>query len=106
MEKYNMARCSFWRICTQYFQSGLQDYSLVDSRYFGVNTGKTYNYETKTGRPPEYSIASGVIITDEIIKYFEEALRDYKSGRHKSIKDAFDKMLCKNSAERFSNIKL
>lgn len=92
MSKYNLARCSFWRICTQYFQSGLQDYSLVDSRYFGANTGKTYNYETKTGRPPEYSIASGIIITDEIIKHFEEALKDYRSGRHKSIKDAFDKM--------------
>lgn len=92
MNKYNMPRNSFWRICTQYFQSGLQDYSLVDSRCFGTNTGKVYSYQTKTGRPAEYFDASGMVITDEILGYFEEALRDYKSGRHKSIKEAFDKM--------------
>ena len=92
MEKYHLTRCSFWRICTAYFQSGMQDYSLVDSRYFGVNTGKTYNYSTKTGRPAEYLENSGIVITNEIKQYFEEALKDYKSGRYKSVKDAFDRM--------------
>lgn len=92
MTKYDLPRCSFWRICTPYFQSGLQDYSLVDARYFGANTGKSYNYETKTGRPSEYFENAGIVITSEIQEYFEEALKDYKSGRHKSIKDAFDKM--------------
>lgn len=92
MQKYDIPRNSFWRMCTQYFQSGLQDYSLVDSRYFGTNTGKTYTYETKTGRPTEYFGNSGIVITENVLQYFEEALKDYKSGRHKSIKDAFDKM--------------
>lgn len=91
MEKYGLNRCSFWRICTAYFQSGLQDYSLVDSRYFGTNKGKSYEHTTKAGRHSEY-IDAGIIISDEVKKYFDEALKDYKSGRHKTIKSAFDKM--------------
>lgn len=90
--KYNIPRNTFWRMCVSYFQSGFQDYSLVDSRYFGTNTGKTYTYETKTGRPNEYLDSAGIVITPEIEAFFAEALKDYKSGRHKSIKDAFDKM--------------
>ena len=92
MEKYNMPRNSFWRVCTSYFQSGLQEYSLVDSRYFGTNTGKQYKYETKTGRPTEYLESAGIVITDLVRGYFNDALKDYKSGRQKTIKDAFDKM--------------
>lgn len=92
MEKYNFPRNSFWRICTNYFQSGFQDYSLVDARYLGVNTGKIYNHETKAGRPSEYFESSGVVLTDEIRGFFAEALSDFKSGRHKTLKSAFDKM--------------
>lgn len=92
LAKYNFPKSSFWRICVSYFQSGMQDYSLVDSRYLGVNKGKTYNYDSKAGRPTEYLESAGIVITDEVRGYFQEALKDYKSGRHKSIKDAFDKM--------------
>ena len=91
MAKYEFSKNSFWRTCTAYFQSGFQDYSLVDARYFG-HTGNSYNYETKTGRPTEYFDNAGIIITPEIEEYFNEALKDYKSGRCKSIKDSFDKM--------------
>lgn len=92
MDKYSCPRNTFWRICTQYFQSGLQDYSLVDARAFGVNTGKTYTHETKAGRPNEYLDNAGVVLTDEIRDIFAEALDDYKKGRHKTLKSAFDKM--------------
>ena len=92
LKKYNLPRNSFWRMCTLYFQSGLQDYSLLDSKFFGINEGKTYNQSKKAGRPNDCDDASGVILTDEIRSYFEEALKDYKSGRHKTIRAAFDKM--------------
>lgn len=92
VDKYNIPRNSFWRICTQFFQSGLQDYSLVDARVFGVNTGKTYKHETKAGRPNEYFDNVGVVLTDEIRNIFAETLADYKKGRHKTLKSAFDKM--------------
>lgn len=92
LNKYNFPKSTFWRMCTTYFQSGLQDYALLDAKLFGVNTGKTYEHKQKAGRPPEYSDASGVILTDEIRSYFDEAIKDFKSGRHKTIKSAFDKM--------------
>ncbi len=92
LKKYNCPRNTFWRFCCDYFQSGFRNSSLVDSRYFGSNKGKSYNYSTKTGRPTEYLSNNGIVITNEIQGYFEEALKDYKSGRYTSIKDAFDRM--------------
>lgn len=92
LQKYKCTRNMFWRTCTAYFQSGMRNSSLVDSRYFGTNTGKKYNYESKTGRPSEYVSNTGVVLSPEIQEYFAEALKDYKSGRHKTIKAAYDKM--------------
>ena len=34
IEKYDIPKWTFWRMCTSYFQSGFQDYSLVDAKYF------------------------------------------------------------------------
>lgn len=90
--KYNISKNTFWRLCNAYFQSGLRNSALVDLRHFGNTKGKTYNYETKTGRPTEYLSNTGIVITNEVQGYFEEALKDYKSGRYVSIKDAFDRM--------------
>lgn len=91
MKKYNCIKSTFWRMCTAYFQSGFQDYSLIDAKHFGNTAGKQYMQEVKTGRPSEYSEA-GIAITNEIISYFEEALKDFKSGRQKTIRSAYDKM--------------
>ena len=91
ISKYNYPKSSFWKLCAKYFQSGCQDYSLVDSRYLGLNKGKSYSYDAKGGRPEKYQ-NTGIVIDDNVKKFFEEALKDYKSGRQKSVKDAFDKM--------------
>ena len=92
IKKYNYPKSTFWRTIAIYFQSGLQDYSLVDGKHFGNTSGKILNHKTKAGRPSEYLDITGVILTDEVRSYFEEALKDYKSGRHKTFKSAFDKM--------------
>jgi len=92
MKKYNLARNSFWRMCTLYFQSGMKNYSLVDSKAFGVNKGKQYIFSSKPGVRSEYLGDTGVILTPEIITYFEDALNNYKSSRQKTISSAFDRM--------------
>ena len=92
LQKYNFPKSTFWKTCTQYFQSGMKEYSLVDAKQFGLNSGKRYTHTKKAGRPTEYSNTSGVVLTNDIRTFFEEALKDYKSGRHKSIRSAFDKM--------------
>lgn len=92
LEEYSYSKQSFWRNCVKYFQSGMKDYSLVDSKAFGINKEKKYNYIKKPGRKPEYFSAIGVVRTKEIEKIFEEMLKEYKSGRHKSVRSVFDKM--------------
>ena len=92
LKEYNYPRNSFWRMCIKYFQSGLQEISLVDEKHFGNNTGKNPTYSKKVGRPSDYADATGVIVDDIVTSYFEEALKDYKSGRHKTIRSAYDKM--------------
>lgn len=92
LEKYNYPIQSFWRVCVRYFQSGMRDYSLVDSKAFGINKGKNYKYTTKAGKKTEYLESSGIIVDMTIKTYFEEALEEYKSGRHKTLASAYDKM--------------
>lgn len=92
MEKYGFSKCLFYRTCCSYFQSGMQDYSLVDARYLSHKSDKEYSYKTKGGRPSEHFDVAGVVLTEEIRAYFAEALKDYKSGRQKTIRSAFDKM--------------
>ena len=92
LKKHNFSNATFWRMCTAYFQSGMKDYSLLDSKAFGINKGKSYVYKAKPGMKPEYYANTGVILTPEIIKYFDEALNEYKSGRQKTIESAYNKM--------------
>jgi len=92
LTKYSYPTPSFWRICVLFFQCGMKDYSLVDSKAFGVNKGKKYQYSTKPGKRTEYFEATGVVLNEEIISYFEESLKEYKNGRHKTINSTFDRM--------------
>lgn len=89
LEEYKMPRNTFWRMCTAYLQSGFQDSALIDSRYFGNLTGKTL---IRSASIDNDGMASHFVIDDEILLFFEEALKDYKTGRCKSITDAYDKM--------------
>lgn len=92
LNKYNIPNVTFWRMCRKYFQSGLKDYSLVDSKSFGVNKGKTYNYTNKPGAKSKYFVDQGTVLTPQIKEYFDEALSDYKSGRQKTLRSSFDNM--------------
>lgn len=92
LEKYEVPTSSFWRICRSYFQSGFKDLSLVDKKSLGIIKRKRYEYKKKPGAKSDYFIESGVIKNDEIEEYFKEALKDFKSGRHKTMRSAFDKM--------------
>ena len=91
IKEYNLSLPAFWATCAKYLQSGMQDYSLVDQKAFGINKGKQYDYTTRTGRAAE-SDSSGVVLTDEIRGYFDEAIADYKKGRQKTFQNCFDYM--------------
>lgn len=92
IEKYDFSIQTFWRMALKYYQSGMKEYSLMDGKLFGINKGKTYNSSVKAGRPNIYGGKTGIVITDEITGYFKEALDDYKKGRKKSFRSAYDRM--------------
>lgn len=101
MEEYGYSHTAFWKTCAKYFQSGMQDYSLVDAKAFGVNKGKEYELTAKPGRVSETSQA-GVVLTDEIRGYFDEAIADYKKGRQKTFQNCFDYM----NTRRFMEVRM
>ena len=92
IDDYSVPRNTFWRTCTKYFQSGMKDVSLIDKKAFGINKGKDYHFKEKSGRKAEYFESTGLVLTDEMLQHFEEALNEYRSGRHKTIKSVFDRM--------------
>lgn len=91
LNKYDIAKNSFWRLCTRYFQSGMKPYSLLDKKSFGVNKGKTYQYTNKPGQKSKY-VESNIYLDEQTLSRFEEALADYKSGRQKTLRNSFQKM--------------
>ena len=92
LKKHSMSKSSFWRSCTRYFQSGLNDLSLVDGRSLEPEKHKKYIYKAKPGRKSEHIKEIGVVLDENVKEYFNEAIKDYKSGRQKSLRSAYDKM--------------
>lgn len=92
LQENNMSKSTFWRVFCKYMQSGMKDCTLVDSRYLGTNKGKEYNLEKKSGAGLNDGKVSSDITHADIIKYFEEALKEYRSGRAESFKACYDRM--------------
>lgn len=92
LKAYSIPVNTFWRFFTPYIQSGMKDYALVDKRFFRADTCSDYHYKTKTGKPSEYFDKLGIVITDEIKAYFDEAIKEYRSGRQKTLKSCYDRM--------------
>ncbi len=92
LEKYSIPKSNFWRMIVKYFQSGMKDVSLVDSKIYGNSKSSNYHYAQKTGAKTKYTAPSGIIITDEIKSIFDEALKEYRSGRQKTLTGCYNKM--------------
>ena len=90
--KSGIKKTTFWVCLRKYLQSGMNKSSLMDKRFLGHNKGKVYEFQNKSGRKSNYFEDSGVIIDDIIEGYFQEALKDYKSGRRKTLKSAYERM--------------
>lgn len=90
IKKYDLPRATAWRYIRAYLQSGMNISSLL-SKVPGPSAGTSYNYRNKPGK--KHSIPNAGILVDDIVeKHFEEALAYYKSGREKTLKNAYDKM--------------
>lgn len=83
---------TFWRYFRKYMQSGMKDSALIDSRYLGATKGRNCNWTKKTGAKANSCDTTNIIVQGEVIDYFEEALKEYRSGRATSLKTCYDRM--------------
>ena len=91
-DRYQVSKSTMFRLIKKYLQSGMKDISLVKRTAFGINAGKEYKQRKKPGRKPEHFLATGIIRDSDVLRNFNEALTEYKSGRQKTYRTAYDFM--------------
>lgn len=92
LQKYSLPRSSFWRIIAKYFQSGMKDISLIDSKIYGNSKNVEYRYTHKAGAKSKHFASSGILITDEVKEHFDEAINELRSGRCQNITACYNHM--------------
>ena len=96
MKKCGVSRYVYYETLLAYFQGGCTDYPLIDKRHFGNTANKTMEYNKKVGAPSlKYGYGSGVKITDNIRKIFDEGVGIYKSKRSESLSSVYKKIVKK-----------
>lgn len=93
LEKYGFRERTCWNVIRKYLQSGLNVNALVDQRNGSPNIER--KYKAKVGKKPSNPLGTGIIVTPEVKKHFDEALKNYLSGRSVSMKVSYDLMLVK-----------
>lgn len=98
IEANGFSRTTALKIIRSFLQGGESTMALIDGRVFGKSHAKGRRYSVKTGCPS----VTGILLTDEDIKNFDEAIAYYKSGRSKTIIAAFRKM----SFDHYSKVEI
>lgn len=96
MEDLGIQRDAAWRAIRRFLQSGLDMAAIVDGRSLRSGKRPPYKYSKKTGRPTMSALGKGVPLTDEIRAHFDEAIKDFLTGRAKTKKDAYITMIEKH----------
>ena len=102
--EYKINRETLRRLYVRYIQSGLDETSLVDkrSRHAGRHTKSTYQYtKGRPGRTANDDFSSKVVMTEEIRKQFDEAIKERKSGRCKTYESAYSWLINKYYSETY-----
>ena len=96
VEETGLSRVTVLKVIRKYLQSGMQDYSLVDERFYGRMPEKLI-YTAKPGHPCMYGIQKGKIITYDDEKNFKQAIaiKLQPNGKSRGItwKDAYAQMI-------------
>lgn len=92
IQNSHMGKTQIWDVIRKYLQSGFQNSSLMDQRYFR-KVSNEYTYKNKPGRKPkDATINKGKRITAEDTKNFKKYLKRFMSHEVKSIQNAYDDM--------------
>jgi len=96
-ETYGLPRSTAYRILIRYLQAGMNPAGVADRRLLVSKNGnppkETRQFRQKTGAPG--SFASGLPLTDELRGRFEEGLQEYRKGREKTFKNAYQGLMAK-----------
>lgn len=92
-ERYGFSSTLAERIVRRWFQSGLQNASLLSQNVMRQGREQRYNFTTKTGRKTDKP--QGIIIDENAIEAFEYGLAQFKRGRMVSLTEAYVRMLGK-----------
>lgn len=93
LRKYGVKANVFWRKIVPYLQSGCRETSLLDRRTL---KGMRDNHISYTKRPGRKADDGSKVLLADVKPYFDEALKDYTSGRAKTYKGCFEDMLRKH----------
>lgn len=96
-KRYGFSSTLADRLVRRWFQSGLQNASLLNQNILRPECGRRYNFTTKTGRRTDNP--QGIIIDEKAIGAFEYGLAQFKSGRMVSQREAYVRMLGKYYVE-------
>ena len=89
-KRFNISPKTLWKYIRNYLQSGFNDTSLLDHRISYLNDrNKKYHYQKKPGRRWPNTTVKGIALTPEVLEQFSTALEEYKSGREKTVYDAY-----------------
>ena len=89
----NILPNTMWRTIRKFLQSGFDMIAVADGRSMRTGKRAAYSHIKKAGRPPENSLGKGIPLTDEVKAHFEEATRNFLSGRVTSKKAAYGDMI-------------
>lgn len=93
MEKYKMSPKVFWRQIRRYLQSGRDLNAVLDERTKPVGPKAEPDYKAKPGRKGYAGVKqSAVILTPEVKKLFDEAIKWYKTRRQATLIGAYRDM--------------
>lgn len=93
MQKLNFLKDTTWRTIRAFLQSGFDYSSLIDGRSLRTGERAPYEHIKKSGRPPKSIAGKGIPLTDEVKAHFEEAAKEFLSGRFTSKKAAYSDMI-------------
>lgn len=97
-----LSRITIRRLIVRHLQSGLKSYSLLDGRGLRYNRG-TPTYSKRTGRA--VATGTGVPLTEEVLKHFDEAIREYKRHNNKDAVETIGTAYLRMIDEHYSGIR-
>lgn len=96
-EEYSIGRDKLWIIIRRWLQSGFNPASLIDKRSIRYLDN---DYEVVNGKIKHKATKNNQRLSEQDLKYFAEALKQYKSGKQNTYKGVYNDMINNHYREK------